>query len=236
MSGLLYLIAGYIYWFVSSFLTRSAANAAKKRGIAGWKWGLPMAVIMYHLVFWDLIPTFVALEYNCMTEAGYWVYKTAEQWENENPSVAKTLNSEPDKSEIKMYWVKTEYLDRFYELPDGTELIANYDVRNNYMYTEVRRSDGMRSSWLNQRFEWVVKRDRFTSLKYLRRKEEKIVDRKTGEVMARYIGFNTKVGGAGITWEKIKFWQMNWQCFGWKDDLGINAMRNKYATIGERSE
>jgi hypothetical protein len=235
MSGLLYLIVGYIYWFVSSFLTRKAASAAKIRGIAGWKWGLPMAVLMYHLVFWDLIPTFVTLEYYCMTESGYWVYKTPEQWKVENPGVAETLNTEPDKSEIKRYWVKTKGLKRFYQLPDGTGLIAHYNVRKNYMYTYIRHNDERKTSWLNQRFEWVTKKDRFTNLKYLSRKEEKIVDRKTGEIMARHISFDTKIGG-GISWEKIKFWQVGWQCFGWKHDLGIRAMRNKYSTLGESNE
>ncbi len=202
MSGLLYLIAGYIYWVVSSFLTRSAASAAKKRSIAGWKWGLPMAIIMFHLVFWDLIPTFVTLQYNCITEGGYWVYKTPEQWKIENPNVAKVL-----------FHTK------------GIDSLSKGD-RYNYIDTY----------YLNQRFDWVVERNRFRQLRYLRHEEQKIVDKKTGEVMARYIGFNTKIGG-GISWEKIKFWQVGWQCFGGiRNNGSLRSIRDEYTTIGGNNE
>jgi hypothetical protein len=202
MSGFLYLIAGYIYWVISSFLTRSAASAAKKKGISGWKYGLPVAIIMYHLVFWDLIPTFVTLQYNCMIEGGYWVYKTPEQWKIENPGVAKTLVDD--------------------------DSVQSTSVGNEYNYTDTY--------YLNQRFNWVVQRSSFTQLKYLKREEQKIVDRETNEVMARYIGFNTTHDG-GISWEKIKFWQVGWQYFRWKQDLGrMSEIHFKYATLGKSNE
>jgi len=47
--------------------------------------------VMYLLVFWDHIPTVVAHRYYCEKEAGFWVYKTVEQWKAENPGVAETL-------------------------------------------------------------------------------------------------------------------------------------------------
>ena len=46
---------------------------------------------MYLLVFWDHIPTLLLHKYYCATKAGFWVYKTPEQWKKENPGVAKTL-------------------------------------------------------------------------------------------------------------------------------------------------
>jgi hypothetical protein len=46
---------------------------------------------MYHLVFWDFIPTLIVYKYYCSTKAGFWVYKTPEQWKAENPGVAETL-------------------------------------------------------------------------------------------------------------------------------------------------
>lgn len=46
---------------------------------------------VYLPVFWDHIPTVVAHQYYCATEAGFWEYKTVEQWKKENPGVAETL-------------------------------------------------------------------------------------------------------------------------------------------------
>ncbi len=67
---------------------------AMKRGIAKWKWGVPTALVMYLLIFWDHIPTLVAHQYYCKTEAGFTVYKTLEEWKEENPGVAETLTYE----------------------------------------------------------------------------------------------------------------------------------------------
>jgi hypothetical protein len=50
-----------------------------------------MALVMYHLVFWDWVPTVVAHQYYCATEAGFWVYKTVDEWKAENPGVMETL-------------------------------------------------------------------------------------------------------------------------------------------------
>jgi hypothetical protein len=66
---------------------------AKRRGIAGWKWGIPAGILMYLLVFWDHIPTVVAHRYYCDKEAGFAINKTLEQWKSENPGVAETLSS-----------------------------------------------------------------------------------------------------------------------------------------------
>lgn len=55
-------------------------------------------LLIYLPVFWDHIPTLVTHKYYCKTEAGFWVYKTADQWNVENPGVLETLvaaNNEP---------------------------------------------------------------------------------------------------------------------------------------------
>lgn len=46
---------------------------------------------MYNLLFWDWIPTVAVHKYYCSTQAGFWVYKTAEEWKAENPGVLETL-------------------------------------------------------------------------------------------------------------------------------------------------
>ena len=46
---------------------------------------------MYLPVFWDHVPTLLAHTYYCEKEAGFWVYRTMDQWKIENPGVAETL-------------------------------------------------------------------------------------------------------------------------------------------------
>jgi len=89
--GLFYLGVFAVYIPLSIWLTRRAVKEARKRGIAGWKFGLAMALVMYHLVFWDWIPTVVAHKYYCATEAGFTVYKTLDEWKKENPGMMETL-------------------------------------------------------------------------------------------------------------------------------------------------
>ena len=42
---------------------------------------------MYNLMFWGLIPTLAMHKYYCATHAGFWVYKTPEQWMKQNPDL-----------------------------------------------------------------------------------------------------------------------------------------------------
>jgi hypothetical protein len=91
MMGLAVLAALGAYLWLSVRLTKRAAAAARARGIAGWKWGIPTALAMYHLIFWDAIPTVLAKRYYCQKDAGLVIHKTAEQWMAENPGVAEAL-------------------------------------------------------------------------------------------------------------------------------------------------
>ncbi|MDT8375736.1 MAG: hypothetical protein RQ867_03245 [Mariprofundaceae bacterium] len=80
-----------LYLIVSIIVVTVAARAAKKRGKSPWYWGAGAALVMYLIPFWDWIPTVVAHKYYCSTEAGFWVYKTVDQWKAENPGVAEIL-------------------------------------------------------------------------------------------------------------------------------------------------
>lgn len=64
---------------------------AKKRGHNKWAWGIGVFLLIFLPIFWDWIPTLVAHKYYCSTEAGFWVYKTVDQWKAENPGVMETL-------------------------------------------------------------------------------------------------------------------------------------------------
>ena len=101
----------------------------------------------------------------------------------------------------------------------------------------MQRTDGTKSSWLNQSFDWAAQKSHFSPLKYLRRDVQKVVDQKSGEIMASYIGFNTKIGGAGISWEGIKFWQVGWECSGdIKNSGAIRRIRDEFKMLGETHE
>lgn len=82
-----------LYLIVSLVVVVLAARAAKKRGRSQWRLGGAAALVMYLLVFWDQIPTLVAHNYYCGKQAGFWVYKSLDQWKAENPGVAETLDT-----------------------------------------------------------------------------------------------------------------------------------------------
>jgi hypothetical protein len=93
MLGLAVVFFIGLYLIISLLVIFFSARTARKQGRRGWVWGLVAAFVMYNLVFWDWIPTVAMHNYECATEAGYWVYKTPEQWEKENPGVLETLVS-----------------------------------------------------------------------------------------------------------------------------------------------
>lgn len=98
--GLVILGAMGLYLLISVGVVVWAAGYARKNGKSAKRWGFSAALVMYLLVFWDHIPTLIVHKYYCEKEAGFWVYKTLDQWKAENPGVAETLDS---RLEIKLY-------------------------------------------------------------------------------------------------------------------------------------
>jgi hypothetical protein len=102
---LLPLIA--IYLALLGGATRRGWYWAKNRGWRGYKQWLAAVcgfLFVYLPVFWDWIPTVVAHHYYCEKQAGFWVYKTVEQWKSENPGVMETLVENTDFREVKTNW------------------------------------------------------------------------------------------------------------------------------------
>lgn len=91
MIGLIFLAAFVVYLLVSLWLIVVAVRSAQARGIAGWKFGAPVAIMMYLLVFWDHVPTMLLHDYECRNKAGLVVYKTAEQWRAEHSDLVNTV-------------------------------------------------------------------------------------------------------------------------------------------------
>jgi len=176
MIGLLYLGFFAAYLWLSVFLTKWAARQAKKRGIASWKWGLPMGLIMYNLVFWDWLPLEITYRYDCSHYAGFTQNQTLAQWKKENPGVAETLRPSKDLHSTR----------------EGN--------RERYV--------------LNQRFAWDI---RYTPHWFhIQERDERIVDLKTGEVLARYVDFSTDIQGVEVGSDKTisdyKIWLGKGSC------------------------
>ena len=89
--GVVILGAIALYLILSLVVVVLAARAAKKRGKSPWRWGGAAALVMFLIPFWDWLPTVVVHQYTCSAEAGFWVYKTVDQWKAENPGVMETL-------------------------------------------------------------------------------------------------------------------------------------------------
>jgi len=95
MIALVILFFLAIYLLITAVVMGLAARWAKRHGRRGWVWAGVAAFGMYNLVFWDLIPTLLVHKYYCETQAGFWVYKTPEEWAQENPGVLGTLEPWP---------------------------------------------------------------------------------------------------------------------------------------------
>ncbi|MFA7293635.1 MAG: hypothetical protein WC023_15455 [Rhodocyclaceae bacterium] len=80
-----------LYLLVSLGVVIGAMVYARREGRSAKRWGWSAALVMYLIPFWDWIPTVAMHRYYCATEAGFWVYKTPEQWKKENPGVMQTL-------------------------------------------------------------------------------------------------------------------------------------------------
>lgn len=91
MFGLAVLIVMGLYLLISFAVVHRAISYARRNGKSAKRWGWGAAFVMYSLVLWDWIPTVAAHQYYCATEAGFWEYKTPEQWKKENPGVMEAL-------------------------------------------------------------------------------------------------------------------------------------------------
>jgi len=89
--GLVVLGAIGLYLLISVAVVVGAIGYARRHGKKVWRWGGGAALVMYLIPFWDWLPTVAMHRYYCSTEAGFWVYKTLDQWKVENPGVMEGL-------------------------------------------------------------------------------------------------------------------------------------------------
>lgn len=177
MLGLMVLLAFGFYLAVSGLVVLLAARWARKRNRRPWLWGGLAAFAMYNLVFWDWIPTVVMHKYYCAKESGFWVYKTLDQWKTENPGVMETLvDNSPG-----------EY--------------PNWPIEN---------WNGKKVAGINQRFAMfytnhLSSKNESELFLHVWRWKSELIDKKTGDVLARRVDFSTGNGNIGGELE-LRFW------------------------------
>ncbi|WP_443191925.1 hypothetical protein [Pseudomonas indica] len=118
MIALLYIAFFVVYGLVSVFVVHKSYRFTKTRYSKGWVGGWLAALVMYNLVFWDWIPVYVMHKYYCSTQAGFWVYKSPEQWIKENPDMvgqkwggAFKRPSETINEDTRRYWSSDRIFD-----------------------------------------------------------------------------------------------------------------------------
>jgi hypothetical protein len=118
--GLVIIGAMGLYLLISIGVVVWAISHAKKNGKSAKCWGLSAALVMYLIPFWDWIPTVAVHQFYCAKDAGFWVYKTLDQWKAENPGVMETLvaNKNAPQTQVRFddgHGVTDTYLlnDRF---------------------------------------------------------------------------------------------------------------------------
>ena len=89
--GVVILAVALLYLLISLGVVYWALQYAWKHDKSQARWGWGAALVMFLIPFWDWLPTVAVHQYTCATEAGFWVYKTPEQWRKENPGVMEGL-------------------------------------------------------------------------------------------------------------------------------------------------
>lgn len=92
MFGLVVFGGIAIYFLLSIFIIIMAVSWADHYKKPPGKVGFIAALIVFGPVLWDFIPVHAVYNYQCKVNAGFTVHKTLEQWMQENPGVAETLN------------------------------------------------------------------------------------------------------------------------------------------------
>lgn len=181
------------YLLISAGVVAGAITYAQKRGKSTLRWGASAALVMLLIPCWDWIPTVVAHKYYCEKEAGFWVYKTLDQWKAENLGVMEVLvetNNSPEG--ISPNWPSESW-------------------------------NGQRIASINQRFGMLYKshlsvpEESELFLNVWRWKTE-LIDKKTGSVLARQLDFSSGNDGYIGGMHTMKLWLQSDGCIGGREN------------------
>lgn len=93
------------YLALAVYSVRATVRSARASGLSPkqrWLRGGLVALVFYLIPFWDWIPTVVAHEYYCATEAKFEVFKTIEQWKKENAEVLPALRYDANAKSVQI--------------------------------------------------------------------------------------------------------------------------------------
>jgi len=184
--GLVILGLLALYILISILVVIGVIKYSKKNGKSALHWAGGVALVLYLIPFWDWLPTVVMHRYYCSTEAGFWIYKTVDQWKQENPGVMETLSNQ-DTSTGGQFpsWPR--------EFVNGKKL-ASINQRFAINYRDHLSSTDERELFLNN---WRWQAD--------------LVDKVTGTVLARQIDFSSGNGYVGGE-PPARFWLQKSHC------------------------
>lgn len=188
MIGPIVLGAALLYLLISIGVVRWAIRYARNNGKSAKRWGWGAALVMYLIPFWDWLPTVATHQYYCAKDSGFWVYKTPEEWKAENPGVLETLvdnNRSPEG--FAPNWPTENH---------STMSIALVNQRFGIAYKNHLSSQEERELFVHV-WRWTYE----------------LLDRKTGEVLARQTDFSSGNGYIGGE-PPIKFWLQSSHCAG----------------------
>lgn len=207
MIGLMILLFFAIYLAISIWVTRSTANWATRNKRSPWRWGALAAFVMYNLVFWDFIPTLVMHKYYCSTEAGFWVYKTPEQWKTENPKMKEKVGyDETSTDDFRQEKITGGFRTRF--------------------------SVNKRS-----KVEFVREVTTIASFIKIQRAEESLFDAKNNILLTKKNSFSAgRTSGSPNSISDFRFWANYHECNGENGNASKSAWMtsvNEFMSLGE---
>ena len=134
--GLVIILALGLYFLIAIGVVAGAVSYAKKNGKSAKRWGAGAALVMFLIPFWDWLPTVAAHKYYCETQAGFWVYKTPEQWKKENPGIAETLVS--NRGQVRDY------------LENGDSYTRTSHMNQRFIYVGKRSKQLLFNRWRHE--------------------------------------------------------------------------------------
>ena len=160
----------------------------KRKNTCRWGWGA--ALVMYLIPFWDWIPAVVSHQYYCAAEGGFWIYKKPEQWIKENPRVMETLvDNSPNEQHN---WPHENWRGK---------KIASINKRFGMLYRNHLSNPEEGELFINV-WRW----------------QYELLDKQTGEVLARQVNFTTGNDGyIGGEMHSMKFWNQSDGCISSRD-------------------
>lgn len=208
-----------IYFALSLWVMYRVLKWAAKNQRSGW-WGILALFVMYNLVFWDWIPTVVAHKYYCATEAGFWVYKTPEQWMKENPDL--TIEDLKTYGE-KRYMGKEVWTFPFLPFDNNPKRHATMINKRIYLDGNYEKS-----------IFGIIPISKHVSF---------IADAKNDEKLAQQVTFGSGYGNPMTTGglQGFKGWLKNSNCSGMnagneEERTGFKEFINQIVELGEKND